>query len=120
MQIVRTIFWVLLFVGLMTFSIFNWNPVEVSIWSGFVLETRVPALVIVSFLLGMIPTWLLHRGTKWRLERRIKQLENATRAASVTQPVSPPPGTQPANPVDPARPTPAPITNPDTGAKPIP
>ena len=88
MQIVRTIFWVLLFAGLMIFSIFNWNPVEVSIWSGFVLETKVPALVIVSFLLGMIPTWLLHRGTKWRLDRRIKHLENATRAAAVTPPAA--------------------------------
>ena len=69
MQIVRTILWVLLFAALMFFSFFNWKEVEVQIWTNMVLETKVPALVIVSFLLGMIPTWLLHRGTKWRLRR---------------------------------------------------
>ncbi len=90
MQIVRTILWVLLFAGLMFFSFFNWNEVEVQIWTNMVLETKVPALVIVSFLLGMVPTWLLHRGTKWRLTKRIKTLEAAARIPQVA-PVSPPP-----------------------------
>ena len=83
MQIVRTILWVLLFAGLMFFSFFNWKEVEVQIWTNLVLETKVPALVIVSFLLGMIPTWLLHRGTRWRLMRRIKTLETAARVPQV-------------------------------------
>jgi putative membrane protein len=83
MQIVRTILWVLLFAGLIFFSFFNWKEVEVQIWTNLVLETKVPALVIVSFLLGMIPTWLLHRGTKWRLTRRINTLEAATRMPQV-------------------------------------
>lgn len=90
MQIVRTILWVLLFAGLMFFSFFNWNEVEVQIWTNMVLETKVPALVIVSFLLGMVPTWLLHRGTKWRLTKRIKTLEAAARIPHVA-PVSPTP-----------------------------
>ena len=90
MQIVRTILWVLLFVGLMFFSFFNWKEVEVQIWTNMVLETKVPALVIVSFLLGMIPTWLLHRGTKWRLTKRIRTLEAAARIPKVA-PVAPPP-----------------------------
>ena len=88
MQIVRTILWVLLFAGLMFFSFFNWKEVEVQIWTNLVLETKVPALVIVSFLLGMVPTWLLHRGTKWRLTRRIKALEAAARIPQVA-PVTP-------------------------------
>ena len=90
MQIVRTILWVLLFAALMFFSFFNWKEVEVQIWTNMVLETKVPALVIVSFLLGMIPTWLLHRGTKWRLTRRIKTLEAAARIPHVA-PISPVP-----------------------------
>ncbi len=85
MQVVRTILWVLLFVGLLAFSFFNWKPVEVTIWDNLILETKVPALVIVSFLLGMIPTWLLLRGTKWRLKRRINTLENAAKSAAMMQ-----------------------------------
>ena len=83
MQIVRTIFWVLVLVGLLAFSFFNWRPVEVAIWDNLVVETKVPALVIVSFLLGLVPTWLYHRGIKWRLSRRVQSLENAVRSAAM-------------------------------------
>ncbi|MFN6935076.1 MAG: DUF1049 domain-containing protein [Tsuneonella sp.] len=89
MQIVRTIFWVLLLVILLGFSFFNWKPVEVQIWDNLVLETKVPALVIVSFLLGLVPMWLIHRGAKWRLHRRITTLENAARNAAVAPPAAP-------------------------------
>lgn len=89
MQIVRTVLWVLLLMALMVFSFFNWKPVEVTIWDNLILETKVPALVIVSFLLGMIPTWLLHRGTKWRLSRRIKTLENAVKATATSPDTAP-------------------------------
>lgn len=84
MQIVRTIVWVVLLVLLLGFSFFNWKPVEVQIWDNLVLETKVPALVIVSFLLGLVPMWLIHRGSKWRLQRRITGLENAARAHALT------------------------------------
>ncbi len=107
MQIVRTILWVLLFAALMFFSFFNWKEVEVQIWTNMVLETKVPALVVVSFLLGMIPTWLLHRGTKWRLTRRIKTLEAAARIPQVA-PIQPAPGET----SDVA----APLTSEDTGS----
>ncbi|MEO0644034.1 MAG: hypothetical protein AAFY47_11565 [Pseudomonadota bacterium] len=80
MQIVRTIIWVLLFVALLAFSFFNWDSVEVTLWENLVLETKVPALVIVSFLLGLVPMWVYHRGIKWSLNRRIRSLENAARS----------------------------------------
>ncbi|MEO0590451.1 MAG: hypothetical protein AAFZ11_07800 [Pseudomonadota bacterium] len=80
MQIVRTIIWVLLCVALLAFSFFNWEPVEVTLWENLVLETKVPALVIISFLLGLIPMWAYHRSVKWSLGRRIRSLENAARS----------------------------------------
>ena len=95
MQIVRTIVWVLLLVVLLIFSINNWNPVEVKIWEGLVLETKIPALVVISFLIGLIPMWLLHRGKVFYLQRRIGSLETAARTAAVT-PVAPPPPVEPA------------------------
>lgn len=98
MQILRTVFWVLILFGLLTFSFFNWDPVEVDLWSNLVLETKIPVLVIVSFLLGLVPTWLIHRGTKWRLNRRISTLENAARSNALARhepaaPVAGSPGT---------------------------
>ena len=116
MQIFRTIVWVLLLAAFIAFSFGNFDkPIAVSIWPGYVWETRVPALVVVSFLLGALPIWLIHRGQKWRLQRRISALESAARAtakpraqtsqaaaspapASTTAAAAP---AQPANPVNP-------------------
>ncbi len=87
MQIVRTIVWVLLLVALLLFSINNWQDVEVKIWEHLILQTKLPALVIAAFLLGLLPMWLLNKGTRWRFTRRINALENTVKAASVSAPV---------------------------------
>ncbi|AZI34792.1 hypothetical protein NT2_02_03950 [Caenibius tardaugens NBRC 16725] len=84
MQIIRTIVWVLILVALLIFTITNWTPVSVKIWEGLILETKIPALVILAFLAGLVPMWLFHRGAVWRLERRINTLENAMHNASAT------------------------------------
>lgn len=86
MQIVRTIVWVLLLVVLLLFSINNWQDVEVKIWENLILQTKLPALVIVSFLMGLVPMWLLHKGLRWRFNRRISALENTVKAASAATP----------------------------------
>ena len=85
MQIVRTLVWALILFGLLAFSFFNWDSVEVTLWDNMVLETKVPALVIISFLLGLLPMWTIHRGVKWRLNRRISSLENAARSNALTR-----------------------------------
>jgi hypothetical protein len=82
MKIVRTIVWVLLLSALVVFSAFNWTPVEVKIWEGLVLETKLPALVVIAFLIGLVPMWLVHRASRWNNERRIASLESAARAAA--------------------------------------
>lgn len=87
MRIIRTIIWVVIMVALVFFSYFNWKPVEVKIWDGLILETRIPALVVIAFLIGLVPMWLVHRGSKWQHQRRIASLENAARnAATVSAP----------------------------------
>jgi len=74
-QIVRTIIWVMILFGILTFSLFNWDTVEVNLWENLVLETKTPVLVIVAFLLGLVPMWLYHRSVKWSLDRRVRSLE---------------------------------------------
>ena len=76
----RTIMWLLVLAVLLLFSFFNWNEVTVKIWENLVVETKVPALVIVSFLFGLLPMWIYHRGARWSLSRKIVSLENAARA----------------------------------------
>lgn len=85
MQIVRTIIWVLILFGILAFSFFNWDTVEVTLWDNMVLETKIPALVIIAFLLGLAPMWLYHRSVKWSLSRRIRSLENAAKSNALAQ-----------------------------------
>jgi uncharacterized integral membrane protein len=83
MHIVRTIIWVLLLVALTVFAAVNWDErATVQIWENLVVETNIPAIVIISFLIGFVPMWLLHRTTKWQLKRRIASLETTARAAA--------------------------------------
>lgn len=85
MQIIRTIVWVLILFGMLTFSFFNWEPVEVNLWENLVLETKVPVLVIVAFLIGLVPMWFYHRSVKWSLDRRIRSLEASIKSTALSQ-----------------------------------
>ncbi|WP_126172718.1 LapA family protein [Altericroceibacterium xinjiangense] len=103
MKIVRTILLVLLLVALAVFSYYNWLPVEVRIWEGLVWETKIPVLVIIPFLAGLVPMWLAHLAAKWRMKRRIAALENAARTAAVpVEPLPPVPVAEPEPASDPA------------------
>lgn len=104
MQFIKILFWVLLLVA--TFIFWWTNEARASLDLGAaVVEARVSTFVVGAFLLGFLPTWLLLRGSKWRLSRRIKTLEDAAKPAPVTtRPVSSTPTPTPAAPSPPARP----------------
>lgn len=90
MHIIRTIVWVLLLVAFAIFATANWEPeITVRIWQNLVVETKLPALMLIAFLLGLVPMWLVHRASRWNLQRRVNALENAARSAAI--PPSPPP-----------------------------
>jgi len=102
MQFIKILFWVLLLVA--TFIFWWTNQARASLDLGAaVIEARVSTFVVGAFILGFMPTWLLLRGAKWRLSRRIKTLEDAAKPAPVTTPPAsstPTPATTP----PPARP----------------
>ena len=82
MQIVRMIVWVLLLSALLVFSFANWNPpVDVTIWPNLVVQTKIPAIVVISVLIGVLPTWLVYLATKWQHKRRMGTLAANHRAA---------------------------------------
>ena len=91
MKIVRTIVWVLLLVALLIFSVNNWEPgVTVKIWDNLVVDTKLPAVVVLSFLIGLIPMWMVHRASRWNADRRIASLESAARASAMAAAAPPP------------------------------
>ena len=87
MQFLRTVFWVVLAVVGVIFATANWTPVTVNLWSGMVLDTRLPVLMLVTFLLGLLPMLIVHRATRWSLRRR---LDTANRALTDTAVPLPP------------------------------
>lgn len=99
MQFLRTIFWVVIAVLLVVFSISNWTGITINLWSGLVLQTFLPVAIFVAFLLGLVPYFLLHRATKWSLQRKLTQVErqlSEARALLDPKPVeTPPPGAIP-------------------------
>ncbi|MFC3101128.1 DUF1049 domain-containing protein [Altererythrobacter lauratis] len=90
MQTVRTVLWVLLLVALAIFTYANWIPVSVRIWDNLLLDTMLPAIVILSFLIGFVPMWMYHRAAKWQLNRKIAALEVAARSSAPAAPASEP------------------------------
>lgn len=79
MNFLKTLFWVILLVGLVVFAVNNWEPVTVALWGGLRLDTKLPVLVIGSFFVGFLPLYTWHRGMHWRMKRRILSLETAAR-----------------------------------------
>jgi lipopolysaccharide assembly protein A len=92
MRFLKTLIWVTIIIGLIVFATNNWAPVSVSLWGGLRLDTKLSALVIVAFLLGFLPLYLMHRTQIWRMKRRILTLEGNQRASALPPPpASPPP-----------------------------
>lgn len=69
MQFLRTLLWVLIAVVLSIFAAANWTDVTVSLWGGLLVTIKLPFLLLLAFLAGWLPTWLVMRGLLWRARR---------------------------------------------------
>ena len=86
MQFLKTLFWVVLAIILVLFARNNWAAVTLNLWGGLQADVKKPVLVLASFLLGFLPTFLIYRARLWSLRRRYEPLERV----SVAAPPAPP------------------------------
>jgi putative membrane protein len=93
MQFLRTAFWVILAVAIALFCKANNRPMEIKIWGDIVWDTRIWFPMLIAFLLGAIPFWIVARATRWRLQRRLESTERALAAATMAAAPPPPPVT---------------------------
>lgn len=93
MGILRTIIWVVLTAVLVIFAMANWRVVTVTIWPGWEAETKLPLVILGSFLIGMVPMWIALRTSRWSLKRRLEGSERqlADMRALANRPVEPAP-----------------------------
>ncbi|HEX4848054.1 MAG TPA: LapA family protein [Novosphingobium sp.] len=89
MQLIRTLLLLLVTIILVAFIAINWQTVPLNLWplqdgNYLHLEWPVGFIVLVSMTLGFLPMWLLHKGVRWRLNRRISLLETTMKSAATT------------------------------------
>lgn len=92
MQNIRTIVWIMITAALVAFMAMNWGQAPVNFWplENSYLHVLAPVglIAVFFFLLGALPTWLLSKAGRWRMNRRMSALENSVRASTPTTPHS--------------------------------
>lgn len=86
MHFLRTIFWVLIAVALALFAKANWSPVTIKLWGDIIADVKLPVLLLIAFLLGWLPTWLVMRARLWNLQRRVDTFERNQAAVLTATP----------------------------------
>lgn len=90
MQFLKTLLWVLLAVVVALFASRNWVPVTLALWGDIQADIKLPALLLLVFLAGFLPTWLTMRAKIWALTRRIEAMER-NRIGAVVEEAPPAP-----------------------------
>jgi uncharacterized integral membrane protein len=85
MQFLKTVFWVLVAVIVALFARANWSDATLNLWGDIQADIKIPVLLLIAFLLGFLPTWLILRARIWSLNRRIEALDR-NRAAAPPEP----------------------------------
>lgn len=90
MHFLKTLFWVVLAVLAVIFSLRNWVPVPINLWAGMTADVKLPLLLLIAMLIGFLPTYAVQRAKLWRLNRRIDNLERNALPAATPAPVPAP------------------------------
>ena len=88
MNFLRTLFWVVVAVSLAIFANRNWNNVTLNLWGSIQADIKLPFLLLVVFLIGLLPPYIIMRGRVWGLRRKLALAERPAN--------SPPPAPSPA------------------------
>ena len=75
MAFLRTLLWIAVTVIVVVFSVRNWVPVPVNLFGDTVVETKLPMLILIGFLIGFVPLYIWHRAFKWRQKRKLSAIE---------------------------------------------
>ncbi len=120
MQFLKILFWALIAFVAAVFTFGNWQWVTIQLFGNLVAEVNLPALLLVTFMTGFLPTFLYQRTVRWRLRQRLSAAERTiadlrampSAAIAVTEPM-PVPETAPVG-------TPTAVAAPTTVAAPAP
>lgn len=89
MQFLKTLFWVVIAVFLAILASRNWHDVTMNLWGDIQADIKLPILIGIVFLMGWLPTYLVHRARLWRVKSRLESFERQQAAARVIDPAPP-------------------------------
>ena len=87
MNFLRTLFWVVLAVSLAIFANRNWADVTINLWGNIQADVKLPFLLLLTFLIGFLPPYLLMRSRLWSLRRKLVLAERPVVAPPAPAPV---------------------------------
>jgi putative membrane protein len=88
MHFLKTLLLVVVAVFLALLASRNWHDVTLNLWGDIQADIKVPILILVMFLIGWLPTFLIHRAKMWRLRQRLDSQERQAALRVEHQPVA--------------------------------
>ena len=70
MKFLKTLLWVVIAALAVGLAARNWRDVTIVLWGDLQADIKIPVLLLLMFLLGFLPAWLIYRARYWRLVRR--------------------------------------------------
>ncbi len=77
MQFLKILFWCLIAFIAAVFTFGNWKWVTIQLFGNLVAEVNLPFMLLVTFLVGFVPTLIYQRAMRWRLKQRLTAAERA-------------------------------------------
>jgi lipopolysaccharide assembly protein A len=71
LRFLTTLFWIVIAVLVTLFAARNWRDVTIDLWGNLQADIKIPILLAIVFLIGLIPTWLVFRARLWRVSNRV-------------------------------------------------
>jgi len=75
LRFLKTLFWIVIAVLITLFAARNWRDVTIDLWGNLQADIKLPLLLFVAFLIGLLPTWLAFRARLWTLANRVTALQ---------------------------------------------
>jgi uncharacterized membrane protein YciS (DUF1049 family) len=69
MKFLRTLLWVVIAALVTMLAARNWRDVTILLWGDLQADIKIPVLMLIMFLLGLLPAWLVYRARYWRRVR---------------------------------------------------
>jgi uncharacterized integral membrane protein len=88
MNFLKTLFWVVIAVFLAIFATRNWTDVTINLWGNIQADVKLPVLILVAFVIGFLPPFLILRGRIWALKRKLAVAERPPAIITPAPPIA--------------------------------